>query len=151
MLFVPDVLFVSAVWREVFVLPKWCPTSGSIKNNVLFLKLVAQEVFVFHAVFVLTEVFVLFAVFVLLVCAPVLFVKPVDTIAQVFVLLVCVATTGCSSVRTALEIPQHIQQRILDTENTYIVDVKYLVWNDITESYEWEYYSDYNYTLMSKR
>ena len=26
-----------------------------------------------------------------------------------------------------------------------------LVWNDITESYEWEHYSDYNYTLMSKR
>jgi len=64
--------------------------------------------------------------------------------------LLCLST-GCSNVRTALEIPQHIQQRILDTENTYIVDVKYLVWNDITESYEWEYYSDYNYTLTSRR
>ena len=69
----------------------------------------------------------------------------------VFVLLVCVATTGCSNMVTALEIPQHIQQRIMETENTYIIDVKYLVWNDITESYEWEHYSDYNYTLMSKR
>jgi len=53
---------------------------------------------------------------------------------------------SCSNVETALEIPQHIRQRIMETENTYIIDVKYLVWNDITESYEWEYYSDYNYT-----
>ena len=68
----------------------------------------------------------------------------------VLMVLLCLST-GCSNVESALEIPQHIQQRILDTENTYIVDVKYLVWNDITESYEWEYYSDYNYTLMSKR
>jgi len=67
-----------------------------------------------------------------------------------FTLLIC-SVMSCSNMVTALEIPQHIQQRILDTENTYIVDVKYLVWNDITESYEWEYYSDYNYTLMSKR
>ena len=67
-----------------------------------------------------------------------------------FTLLIC-SVMSCSNVESALEIPQHIQQRILDTENTYIVDVKYLVWNDITESYEWEYYSDYNYTLMSKR
>ena len=68
----------------------------------------------------------------------------------VFVLMLCLAMS-CSNVTTALEIPQHIQQRILETENTYIIDVKYLVWNDILESYEWEYYSDYNYTLMSKR
>jgi hypothetical protein len=56
-------------------------------------------------------------------------------------------TVSCSNVTTALEIPQHIQQRILETENTYMVDVKYLVWNDMLESYEWEYYSDFNYDL----
>ena len=76
------------------------------------------------------------------------------TSAIAIILFMCLMYSvfiSCSNVETALEIPQHIQQRILDTENTYIVDVKYLVWNDITESYEWEYYSDYNYTLMSKR
>ena len=54
---------------------------------------------------------------------------------------------SCSNLETAIEIPQHIQQRILETENTYIVDVKYLVWNDMLESYEWEHYSDFNYEL----
>lgn len=72
-------------------------------------------------------------------------------ISLVILIILMSLTIGCSNVETALEIPQHIQQRILDTENTYIVDVRYLVWNDITESYEWEHYSDYNYTLMSKR
>jgi hypothetical protein len=56
-------------------------------------------------------------------------------------------TVSCSNVTTALEIPQHIQQRILETENTYMVDVKYLVWNDMLESYEWEHYSNFNYEL----
>ena len=72
-------------------------------------------------------------------------------ISLVILIILMSLTIGCSNVETALEIPQHIQQRILETENTYIVDVRYLVWNDITESYEWEHYSDYNYTLMSKR
>ena len=74
-----------------------------------------------------------------------------SAVAIILFTLLIFSVMSCSNVETALEIPQHIQQRILDTENTYIVDVKYLVWNDITESYEWEYYSDYNYTLMSKR
>ena len=60
-----------------------------------------------------------------------------------FILMMCLIMS-CSNVETALEIPQHIRQRIMETENTYIVDVKYLVWNDMLESYEWEYYSDYN-------
>ena len=71
---------------------------------------------------------------------------------SVIILVVLISmTVSCSNVETALDIPQHIRERILETENTYIVDVRYLVWNDITESYEWEHYSDYNYTLMSKR
>tara|TARA_R110002153_G_scaffold36474_4_gene107841 strand:+ start:152 stop:403 length:252 start_codon:yes stop_codon:yes gene_type:complete len=64
----------------------------------------------------------------------------------VFVLMLCLAMS-CSNVTTALEIPQHIQQRIMETENTYVIDVKYLVWNDIVNEYEWEYYSDFNYDL----
>ena len=86
-LFVPEVLFVPVVFAVVFVEPMWNPISGSIKNNVLFLKLVAQEVFVFHAVLVLLDVLTA-ANAVLLVCAPVLFVNEVDIIAQVFVLFV---------------------------------------------------------------
>ena len=74
-----------------------------------------------------------------------------SAIAIILFTLLIFSVMSCSNVETALEIPQHIQQRILETENTYIIDVKYLVWNDILESYEWEYYSDYNYTLMSKR
>ena len=74
-----------------------------------------------------------------------------SAIAIILFTLLIFSVMSCSNVETALEIPQHIQQRILETENTYIVDVKYLVWNDMLESYEWEYYSDYNYTLMSKR
>ena len=67
---------------------------------------------------------------------------------SVIILVVLISmTVSCSNVVTAIEIPQHIQQRILETENTYMVDVKYLVWNDMLESYEWEYYSDFNYDL----
>jgi len=61
-----------------------------------------------------------------------------------FMCLMCSVFMSCSNIETALEIPQHIQQRILETENTYMIDVKYLVWNDMLEGYEWEYYSDYN-------
>ena len=67
---------------------------------------------------------------------------------SVIILVVLISmTVSCSNVVTAIEIPQHIQQRILETENTYMVDVKYLVWNDMLESYEWEHYSDFNYEL----
>ena len=72
-------------------------------------------------------------------------------ISIVIVIILICSVMSCSSIETALEIPQHIRERIMETENTYIIDVKYLVWNDITESYEWEYYSDYNYALMDKR
>ena len=74
-----------------------------------------------------------------------------SAIAIILFTLLIFSVMSCSNVETSLDIPQHIRERILETENTYIVDVRYLVWNDITESYEWEYYSDYNYTLMSKR
>ena len=56
----------------------------------MFLKLVAQEVLVFHAVLVLLDVLTASSA-VLLVCAPVLFVNAVDIIAQVFVLLAAAA------------------------------------------------------------
>ena len=68
-------------------------------------------------------------------------------ISVIIVMILICSVMSCSNVETALEIPQHIRQRIMETENTYIIDVKYLVWNDITESYEWEYYSDYHYGL----
>tara|TARA_R110000787_G_scaffold2658_3_gene10314 strand:+ start:525 stop:788 length:264 start_codon:yes stop_codon:yes gene_type:complete len=74
-----------------------------------------------------------------------------SAIAIILFTLLIFSVMSCSNVETSLDIPQHIRERILETENTYIVDVRYLVWNDITESYEWEHYSDYNYTLMSKR
>jgi hypothetical protein len=74
-----------------------------------------------------------------------------SAIAIILFTLLISSVMSCSNVETALDIPQHIRERILETENTYIVDVRYLVWNDITESYEWEHYYDYNYTLMSKR
>ena len=70
-----------------------------------------------------------------------------SAIAIILFTLLIFSVMSCSNVETALEIPQHIQQRILETENTYIVDVKYLVWNDMLESYEWEHYSDFNYEL----
>tara|TARA_R110000823_G_scaffold248699_1_gene372273 strand:+ start:197 stop:493 length:297 start_codon:yes stop_codon:yes gene_type:complete len=57
------------------------------------------------------------------------------------ILMMCLMLS-CSAVETALEIPQHIQQRIMETENTYKIDIQYLVWNDLIQSYEWEYYSD---------
>ena len=72
-------------------------------------------------------------------------------ISIVIVIILICSVMSCSNIETALEIPQHIRERIMETENTYIIDVKYLVWNDITESYEWEYYSDYNYALLEKR
>jgi hypothetical protein len=68
-------------------------------------------------------------------------------ISIIVLTVLLVMSVSCSNVTTALEIPQHIQQRILETENTYIVNVKYLVWNDMLESYEWEHYSDFNYEL----
>ena len=74
-----------------------------------------------------------------------------SAVAIILFTLLIFSVMSCSNVETALDIPQHIRERILETENTYIVDVRYLVWNDVTESYEWEHYSDYNYTLMSKR
>ena len=70
-----------------------------------------------------------------------------SAIAIILFTLLIFSVMSCSNVETALEIPQHIQQRILETENTYIVNVKYLVWNDMLESYEWEHYSDFNYEL----
>ena len=68
-------------------------------------------------------------------------------ISVAILMVLLVMSTSCSNVTTALEIPQHIQQRIMETENTYVIDVKYLVWNDMLESYEWEHYSDFNYEL----
>jgi hypothetical protein len=68
-------------------------------------------------------------------------------ISVVILMVLLAMSASCSNVVTALEIPQHIQQRILDTENTYVIDVKYLVWNDVVDEYEWEYYSDFNYEL----
>ena len=70
-----------------------------------------------------------------------------SAIAIILFTLLIFSVMSCSNVETAIEIPQHIQQRILETENTYMVDVKYLVWNDMLESYEWEHYSDFNYEL----
>ena len=70
-----------------------------------------------------------------------------SAIAIILFTLLIFSVMSCSNVETALEIPQHIQQRILETENTYIVNVKYLVWNDMLETYEWEHYSDFNYEL----
>ena len=64
----------------------------------------------------------------------------------IFILLVC-SIMSCSAYSTAIEIPHHIQERIQNTEDTYILDVKYLVWNDFTQSYVWEYYSDYHHGL----
>ena len=77
--------------------------------------------------------------------------KKYSFISIILVIILMCMTISCSNVTTALEIPQHIQQRILETENTYIIDVKYLVWNDMLESYEWEYYSDYNVSLRDTR
>ena len=70
-----------------------------------------------------------------------------SAIAIILFTLLIFSVMSCSTVGTALEIPHHIQQRIMETENTYVVDVKYLVWNDVTENYMWEYYSAYNYDL----
>ena len=70
-----------------------------------------------------------------------------SAIAIILFTLLIFSVMSCSNVETALEIPQHIQQRILETENTYVIDVKYLVWNDIVNEYEWEHYSDFNYEL----
>ena len=70
-----------------------------------------------------------------------------SAIAIILFTLLIFSVMSCSTVGTALEIPQHIQQRIMETENTYVIDVKYLVWNDMLESYEWEHYSDFNYEL----
>ena len=70
-----------------------------------------------------------------------------SAIAIILFTLLIYSVMSCSNVETPLEIPQHIQQRIMETENTYVIDVKYLVWNDMLESYEWEHYSDFNYEL----
>jgi len=70
-----------------------------------------------------------------------------SAIAIILFTLLIFSVMSCSNVTTALEIPQHIQQRIMETENTYVIDVKYLVWNDMLESYEWEHYSNFNYEL----
>tara|TARA_R100000742_G_C4247216_1_gene65958 strand:+ start:188 stop:448 length:261 start_codon:yes stop_codon:yes gene_type:complete len=51
---------------------------------------------------------------------------------------------SCSSYKLAIEIPQHIVQRINSTEDTYMVSIQYLVWNDVTQEYEWEYYHDHH-------
>ena len=39
-------------------------------------------------------------------------------ISIILIIILMSMTISCSNIRTALEIPQHIQQRILDTENT---------------------------------
>ena len=70
-----------------------------------------------------------------------------SSIAIILFTLLIFSVMSCSNIETALEIPQHIRQRIMETENTYVIDVKYLVWNDIVNEYEWEYYSDFNYDL----
>ena len=54
---------------------------------------------------------------------------------------------SCSTPSIGIEVPQLIQQRIYDTENTYMIKVQYLVWDDITMGYRWEYYTDYRYEL----
>jgi hypothetical protein len=51
---------------------------------------------------------------------------------------------SCSSYDFAVQIPHHIHQRILETENTYMVNVQYLVWNEMTQQYEWEYFTDHH-------
>ena len=51
---------------------------------------------------------------------------------------------SCSSYDLAVQIPNHIHQRILETENTYMVNVQYLVWNEMTQQYEWEYFTHHH-------
>ena len=52
--------------------------------------------------------------------------------------------TSCSTYKLAIEIPNHVHQRILDTENTYMLNVQYLVWNEMTQQYEWEYFTHHH-------
>ena len=70
------------------------------------------------------------------------------SLVAIVIFVVMISTImSCSTPSIGIEVPQLIQQRIYDTENTYMIKVQYLVWDDITMGYRWEYYTDYRYEL----